>query len=325
MERNRLDNGFSCSVGGLTGFIGKFIVLAMLLSWTAMPWSDAQAVPAKVALIHSNPVLFDVDSNLLTLESLISEAFQAGANIVVTPEMSTTGFSITREQVLSGLGFITPYPELSAIRDLAIQHQGYVFIAIAEVTVLDEVYNTVVVFGPNGLVTTQQKRARSGWHDRGVLPFEPIATPYGDIATLICSDSYLPDMTRIATLKGADIVLLPANWWGPYGQEEIWQTRARENGIWFFVANRWGIEVDERYDPPYTYYMNDAPSTFITPDGVIQQIYRADDVPVPADTILYGTVDVPPYRIGTTLNPVYSVNYRRPEAYGAIANLYYRP
>lgn len=286
---------------------------------------SAEAIPVKVALIHSNPVLLDVDANLTTLESLVEEAFLEGANIVITPELSTTGFCITRNQVITDLGFTDPYPELDPIRGLAIQHQGYVVIAIAEVALTGEVYNTAVIFGPGGFVTRQHKRAMSGWHDRGILPFDVITTPYGDIAPVICSDSYLPDLLRIVTLKGADLILLPANWWGQYGQEEIWQTRARENGLWIFVANRWGTEIDERWGFPYTYYMDDAPSVVITPDGSIQLIHRAEDDPVPSDKILYYTVDVPQYRIGSAYTPVYSVNYRRPEAYGEIANLYYRP
>jgi len=304
--------------------------LALLISWAALLFAlfpaGAGAVPAKVALIHSNPILGDDDTNVVVLESLVAEAFQNGANIVVTPELATTGFSITRAQVIADLGYTSPYPELDGIRDLAIQHEGYAFVAIAEVTPTQQVYNTVVVFGPDGLLTTRQKRGLSGWHDRGIIPFDIIPTIYGDLATVICSDSYLPDWLRIVTIKGADVVLLPANWWGRGGQEEIWQTRARENGIWFFTANRWGTEVDERFGFPFTYYMDDAPSAFITPDGEIQLIYRTEEDPAgPSNKILYYTVDVPHYRIGTDLNPTYSVNFREPQAYSAIANLYYRP
>jgi predicted amidohydrolase len=271
-------------------------------------------------------VLGDDDTNVAELESLVAEAFQNGANIVVTPELATTGFSITRAQVIADLGFTSPYPELDTIRDLAIQNEGYVFVAIAEVTPAQAVYNTVVVFGPDGLLTTRQKRGLSGWHDRGIIPFDIISTIYGDLATLICSDSYLPEWIRIATIKGADVVLLPANWWGRGGQEEIWQTRARENGVWFLTANRWGTEVDERFGFPFTYYMDDAPSAAITPDGEIQLIYRTEEDPAgPSNKVLYYTVDVPNYRIGTGLNPTYSVNFREPQAYSAIGNLYYRP
>lgn len=284
----------------------------------------AQAAPAKVALLHSNPALRQLDQNIAQLNDLVAEAFRHGANIVVTPELATTGYCLTREQVLEDLGIAEPYPELAAIRDLAIAYHGYVFVGIAEVTPEGAAFNSVVAYGPRGYLRTQAKRSLPLWHDRGTTPIEPITTPYGDLAILICSDSYLPDMSRIATLHGADVILTSANWWGPYGQEEIWQIRAQENGVWFFVANRWGEEIDDRYSPPYLHNMNDAPSVVVDPNGNLLQIHRAEDDPEPHTTILYQNIDVPEWRIGNALTPTYSVVAREPGAYGQLANLYYR-
>ena len=297
----------------------------LLTLWVIANGSSSWALPAHVALIHSAPTLGNVAGNLAALRNLVQQAFANGANVVVTPELSATGYSITRQQVRDGSGFQSPYPQLDSIRDTAIANAGYVFVAIAAVAASGgPVYNTVVVYGPDGLITTQEKRGLSGWHDRGVLPFDILRTPYGDIGYLICSDSYLPDWLRIMTKEGADMILLPANWWGA-GQVEIWQVRARENGIWFLTANRWGTETDTRSRTPFVYDMNDAPSAVITPDGKVQLIHRAQDDPIPHDTILYYTVNVPQYRIGTALNPVYTVNFRKPSAYADIANTYYRP
>lgn len=282
--------------------------------------SAVSAAPAKVALLHTNPVLGDDDHNVATLQVLVQRALAQGANIVVTPELATTGFAITREQVVNDLGFTAPYPELAGIEALARQHAAYVLIGIAEVTPDQHVYNTVVVFGPNGLVTTSEKRGLSGWHDRGVLPFEIIPTIYGDLGVMICSDVYLPDWIRILAIKGADLILLPANWFGSSDQQEIWQTRARENGVWFLTANRWGMETDTRFGTPFQLDMNDGPSAAITPAGDIQLFYRAIDVPHPVDEILMYDVNVPSYRIGNRITPSYSVNFRRPEAYTAIGN-----
>src|SRR6185369_17267677 len=100
-------------------------------------------------------------------------------------------------------------------------YRAYVLVAIAEVTPTpaQQVYNTVVVFGPRGLVTTSEKRGLSGWHDRGILPFEVIPTIYGDLGVMICSDVYLPDWIRILATEGADLILLPANWFGSSDQQ----------------------------------------------------------------------------------------------------------
>ncbi|HEX8686054.1 MAG TPA: carbon-nitrogen hydrolase family protein, partial [Pyrinomonadaceae bacterium] len=220
----------------------------------------AKSVSSRVALIHFNPKLRDLDENIKSLSTLVEEAFNGGANIVVAPELSTTGFSITLDQIMNGLGLDSPFTRLGKIRDLAVKHRGYVFLGLAEVQRPGKAYNSVAVFGPKGLLTTGRKRGIATWNTRGDVPFDVIPTPYGDLGTIICSDSYLPDWIRILTLKGADIILSPANWWGGFGQEGIWQARARENGVWMVVANRWGSEVDDRFNPPYTYNMNDAPS-----------------------------------------------------------------
>jgi len=284
----------------------------------------AASVASKVALIHFNPKLRNLDENIQSLSVLVEEAFNGGANIVVAPELSNTGYSITLDQIMSGLGVDSPFTRLSKIRDLAIKHQGYVFVGLAE-RHLGKAYNSVAVFGPKGLALTGRKRGIATWNTRGDVPFDIIPTPYGDLGTIICSDSYLPDWIRILTLKGADIVLSPANWWGGYGQEEIWQTRTRENGIWMVVANRWGSEVDDRFTPPYTYNMNDAPSDVISPEGTIKLSYRAEQAVAPADKILYYTIHVPANRIGNANNSTYTVAHRSPGAYQGIANPYYRP
>ena len=292
-------------------------VVSVVALWTA---SVASATPAKVALLHTFPVLGDVDQNVTTLESLVASALSQGANIVVTPELATTGFSITHDQVVNGLGFASPFPELDGIKALAIQHSAYVLVAIAEVTPDDLVFNTTVLFGPSGLISTAEKRGLSGFHERGVLPFDVIPTIYGDLGIMVCSDVYLPDWIRILATKGADLVLLPANWFASTDQQEIWQTRARENGVWFLTANRWGHEIDTRFGVPFEYNMNDGPSAAITPDGEIPLFYRAQDVPNPVDQILLFDVDVPAYRIGTDVSPTYSVNFRKPAVYAALAN-----
>lgn len=65
----------------------------------------------KVALIDFNPELRDVNANIVNLTKEIGEAFANGANIIVTPELATTGYSITAEQVTKRLGIKSPFKE----------------------------------------------------------------------------------------------------------------------------------------------------------------------------------------------------------------------
>ncbi len=284
-------------------------------------------IESTIALLHFNPELGQKEENLRALEYYIREAFGNGADFVVTPELATSGYCITKEQVMAGLGFEEPFVELDPIRQLAIEHGGYVFIGLPEIDG-EVTYNSIVVFGPEGYVDKQRKRGKSDWHETGNLPLKVVETRYGDIGFLVCSDAYLPDVTRILALEGADIILSPANWWGEglYGtQLDIWKTNSHDNYIWNFVANRWGSETDERYGYPLTYDMDDSPSAVINPYGEVVFSYRTKDDIQSGNRIFYETATVPIERIGTCSTPSYALNNRKPTAYQAIGNGYYDP
>ncbi|MGK4006308.1 nitrilase-related carbon-nitrogen hydrolase [Sorangium sp. So ce1036] len=289
-----------------------------------LPTPEAD-VTVTIALLHMAPELGRRDHNVAKIEQLVEESLSKGAKIVVAPELATTGYSITAQEVSGSLGSVSPFPELDRIRDLAASYAAYVYVGVAERTPSTPAFNSVVIFGPGGLLGVERKRGTAPWHARGDLPFKVVPTPYGELAAVICSDTYLPDWVRIATLQGADVVVAPANWWGAYEQEAIWATRARENGVWMAVANRWGKEIDRRGPEPYVYDMNDAPSVVIDPQGRIRLRHRAMDMPAPADEILYATLSIPRARIGTKSNPTDTVANRRPQAYPDLAGPCFAP
>ncbi|WP_165374421.1 MULTISPECIES: nitrilase-related carbon-nitrogen hydrolase [Sorangium] len=300
------------------------LVLALGCSGGA-PTSAQPPVPASgaevtvmVALLHMNPELGKRDQNIARIAQLVEESLTQGAKIVVAPELATTGYSITAAEVSTSLGSVSPFPELDRVRDLAERYAAYVVVGIAERTRASS-FNSAAIFGPGGLLGVERKRGTTPWNARGDTPFKVISTPYGELAAVICSDTYLPDWVRIATLQGADVVVAPANWWGDYEQEAIWATRARENGVWMAVANRWGHEVDRRGADPYDYDMNDAPSVVIDPQGKVELRHRAKDMTAPADKILYATMSIPRARIGTKSNPTDTVANRRAQAYADLA------
>jgi predicted amidohydrolase len=276
--------------------------------------TEGAIVSTQFALIQMNAELNALDKNVNAIDDLVEQALRHGARVVVTPELATTGYSITAADVKGGEGLHEPFTKLQRLQNLAVQYSAYVYVGIAEVDASDRLRNSVVVFGPQGLAAVQQKRGLATWNERGDLPISILKTPYGDLATVICSDTYLPDWTRVATLSGADVIVEPANWWGDYGQLEIWRERAKENGVWILVANRWGQEIDRRFGNPITYDMNDAPSAVIDPGGKVLLSHRAKDMATPADEILYFSVSVPAGNRHAP-NLTDTVHYRAPAAY----------
>jgi predicted amidohydrolase len=309
--------------------------MARRLAWCAVfvphlffNLAHADDVTTLAAVIDFRPTLGDLPGNIKSIEGLVSKALGDGAKIVVVPEQATTGFDITRTQALAGLAIASPFSELSGIIAAAKSAGALVALGIAERdSNSNALYNAAVIVLPSGEVRVQRKRLASsaafGWNDRGNTPFDVYPTPWGDVAVLICADSFLMDWLRIVTLKGADIVLLPSNWWGQNHQVELWRARAKQDGIWILAANRWGSERN-LFPPPDNYYMSDGPSAVISPSGLALQSYEAEDNGTPSDKIIYQTITVDRARIGGP-NQTFSVINRRPSAYPALANHYYVP
>lgn len=317
--------------------LNKIFSLMALLLWISVSIVRAESLPvlpqfsdipvtSKIALVHYNPKLKNLGENLKQLKSLIGIALANGANFVVTPELATTGYSITENEVRLGLGIQAPFKELDEVKDLAKKYSAYVVIGIAEIGADGNLYNSAAILCPEGSFKVVRKRGTAGFNKRGDLPLVIINTKYGDVGVVICSDAYLMDIPRVLALQGADIVLSPANWWGDMGQLDIWATRAHENSFYFFVANRWGKESDERYPPnKYDYDMSDAPSAAVSPDGKILFSYKSNAEVTPQNKIFYQEVVIPRSRVGTKLNPTWSLNFRKPALYTEIALTSYRP
>jgi predicted amidohydrolase len=291
----------------------------------------ADSVEVRLALLHMAPVLGKITPNIDTLTAMTRRAFQEGADIVVGPELATSGYSITAQQIRDSLGLRAPFSRLAAIRALAMQYNGYVALGLAEIAENDSAYNSVVLFRPDGGFTIQRKRGSTGFGPSGDLPFTVIPSRFGDLGLVICSNVYLQDWPRILALAGADIVLSPANWWGSSHQLDIWTTRAHENDFYYVVANRWGAEADTRDTTTYYYDMNDAPSAVLAPGtrsdeaGQTLLAYRARTAPEPRNVVLRHTIRVARARIGGASEPAYTVRGREPAAYRQISNRYYRP
>ena len=303
-------------------------VLAVLLCFagcTSQPENQDPSSPAsepsrsvRVAIVHFTPRLGDVRGNIVAGQGAVARALDSGAHLVVLPELATTGYSVTAEDLRAGSALMAPFPELEAIASLARSHGAYVYVGLAEMESSGKLYNSAVVFGPHGLEDVIRKRGVAVWNERGNIPFEVIATPFGDIGTVICSDTYLPDVSRIVTLQGADILVAPANWWGDPSAIDVWRVRAKENGIWVVVANRGGRETDRRFDPPFEYDMRDAPSVVIDPTGSVRLSHRESEKSIGDEQILYFSIEVAKGRAQSTWNPTTTVQNREPGAYGAI-------
>ena len=72
----------------------------------------------------------------------------------------------------------------------------------------------------------------------------PVKTKAGNVGLMICYDLRFPELSRLLTLKGADVLVAPSAWVQGEMKEEHWQTmvraRAIENGAYLIAPDQVG-------------------------------------------------------------------------------------
>jgi predicted amidohydrolase len=143
-----------------------------------------------------------------------ARAFEAGADLVVLPELLVPGYDWDRERLEAGAEPLDG-PTVRAWTELAGRHDGWIAAGLAERDG-ERLFNTAVLVGPAGVVLHYRKlHLFSGEKgvftpgDRGL----PIAdTPLGRIGLCICYDLRFVETLRALSLAGAELVCVPTAW-----------------------------------------------------------------------------------------------------------------
>ncbi len=202
----------------------------------------------KIAAVQMNPRITKNEENLdkITLQTKV--AAQNGADLIVFPECSLTGYVFSSRE--EAMPFTESVPGNSTTRLASYCHElgVYIIIGLLERDV-NRYYNVAVLIGPNGIIGKYRKThlpflGIDRFLDAGDQSFQVYKTPIGNIGIHICYDCNFPESARIMALMGADIIALPTNW--PEGRERIpdyvVKTRAYENKVHFVAVDRVGSE-----------------------------------------------------------------------------------
>jgi predicted amidohydrolase len=201
----------------------------------------------KIALIHLAPEAGRPEANLAGFLSLAREAAQNGARLVAAPEMCISGYCFESREEIAPLTQTADGPVMQAVRDLARGWQIHIIFGMAEREEPGSIfYNSAFLINDQGRISGRVRKinSESRWACPGSQFQDNIfETPWGRAAVHICADSWNSLILRISAVKGADLIILPANW-PPSGMDpaELWQFRAWENGLWFAACNRTGID-----------------------------------------------------------------------------------
>ena len=183
----------------------------------------------------------------------VEQAAQAGAEIVVLPELALTGYVFADAAEAASRAEDTTGSQITLLRSLAARH-GLVLVAgWCERSGGERPYNSAVVIDAGNLVASYRKTHLWGSEKDiftpGDRPPPVVQTRHGRIAPLICYDLEFPELVGAVARADAQLIAVPANWPRcevPNGQRPIELTKAQAfaavNRVVIVVADRCGTE-----------------------------------------------------------------------------------
>ncbi|MGD9720941.1 MAG: carbon-nitrogen hydrolase family protein [Pirellulales bacterium] len=273
-----------------------------------------------------------VEHNLELLDAATERAAAAGAQLVLFPELSLSGFIPNhprgdhevwlRQALLVARRAALPL-ESDPVRRLAAivaRHRALICAGMLE-DAGNVLYNTQLLVGPTGTLGHWRKMHvpifEMPFYNPGPGPCV-VETPLARIGVNICFDVLLPESTRLLAVQNVEIALLPfaadppprtpagwAAWAGP-----AIRARAMENGIYCVASNYVGRVECAGVEQEFP-----GGSLIVSPRGAALAENVNDATPGDMAIATLTAADLQAARA----EPEYLFRFRRPELYGPLA------
>jgi predicted amidohydrolase len=205
----------------------------------------------RLALAQISSKRENKSENLRKMEELTIKAKEQGADLIIFPEMSLTGYVIL-DQVYE-LAETIPGQSTGKVEALAKKTGMHIVFGMPELSEKTQatIFNTAVLVGPKGLIGKYRKMylpTHSVFEEKRYFRpgYEPAAfkTDIGNIGLSICYDVFFPEVFRLSRLKGAQLIICisasPAVRRGYF--EILTSARALENTAFLAYVNLAGVE-----------------------------------------------------------------------------------
>jgi len=270
-----------------------------------------------IATVQMAPQLGRMEENLVKMREFIDRiASEQPVDLIVFPELVTTGYELGPR-----------FPQLAqripgATSNLIAQRANELGIHVAfgmatkKEKVESVLYNTAVIVGPDGDVLHQHHKI----HLRGEeqMLFRPgyqireADTGLGSdgltVGMMVGWDLAFPETARSLIMRGAELLIVLANWEEPHMDEYRVYLRARayENAVFIASANRVGEE------PSYTFF---GQSAIVDPYGQVCAV--ADE---PSEGYAVATIDLA--RMRQRRDETQILQCRQPSTYRDVSRKY---
>lgn len=207
----------------------------------------------RVVAAQLAPTIGDLETNRALANDAIADAVSAGADVVVLPELITSGYMLASAEEARSVAITPEHEILREWAEAAARADIVLAGGFCELAEDGNVYNSAAVLDRTGLRAVYRKLHL--W-DAEKLVFLPgsdpppvIDTRVGRIAVVVCYDLEFPELTRSIALAGAQLLLVPTNWplvARPEGERPpevlIAMAAARVNRMAIVCADRMGAE-----------------------------------------------------------------------------------
>jgi len=268
----------------------------------------------RVACQQIAPAVGDLAGNAERAQAAIEEALEAGAEVVVLPELCTSGYVFESQEEAASLAIGRDDPMLAGWAGAAGRSGAVIAGGFAERGEDGLIYNSAVMFPGAGPPAFYRKLHL--W-DREKLWFAPgsefppvIDSPVGRLGVIVCYDLEFPELTRALALAGVQLLLVPTNWPKlsiPEGERPvevvIAMAAARANRMAIACCDRAGSERGQAWEQG---------ATIVGPDGWVRAESREPGL-ITAEVDLQAALQ----KRYTDLADVFGD--RRPDFYGSVA------
>lgn len=207
----------------------------------------------RIACCQLSPDVDRPERNAGVALEAIAAAVGGGAQIVVLPELSNSGYVFRAAEEVDAAAVPRDGELLQGWIEEAGRGDALIIGGFCERAPDGKLYNSSALVDGEGVLAVYRKlhlwNEEARWFSPGDEPAPVVDTRYGRIGLAVCYDIEFPELTRGLALQGADLIALPANW--PRGDtlpngrpilHSLAAVTAYLNRVFVAVCDRCGIE-----------------------------------------------------------------------------------
>ncbi|WP_404323779.1 carbon-nitrogen family hydrolase [Cytobacillus firmus] len=201
----------------------------------------------KVACLQMDIAFGKPEKNFIAAEAMIHKALKSNPDVLVLPELWTTGYDLTR---LDEIADQDAAFALAFLKEIAQKNKVHLIGGSVAKKTAEGIYNTLLIVDNNGDLIHEYsklhlfKLMNEHLYLKGGAARGEFSLDNRKFAGMICYDIRFPEWIRTHTAEGAEALFVVAQW--PLARLSHWRTlliaRAIENQCYVIACNRSGSD-----------------------------------------------------------------------------------